>query len=233
MANNILLFLQQLDTSRLNLPSGIRLIDPYKDDKETMVITALFYNKFYNDDKKRALILGINPGRFGAGVTGIPFTDPKRLISECKIEYKGKITHEPSSVFIYEMINAFGGVEKFYRKFYISSLFPLAITRTDEKGREKNYNYYDSPELFNSTQNYIIDNIHKQIAIAGNADICFCFGTGKNEAVLRRLNERHQFFKKIIALEHPRFIVQYKSRQKHFYIEKYLKAFNDYVTEPG
>jgi hypothetical protein len=231
MADNILTFLQQLDTSGLSLPSDIRLIDPYKEDKQTMEIARLFYTKFYNDDHKRILILGINPGRFGGAMTGVPFTDPKRLHSACGIAYEGKITHEPSSVFVYEMINAFGGVDRFYNNFYINSLFPLAITRVDDRGKEKNYNYYDSPQLFSAVEDYIVANIYKQIELAGNADICFCFGTGKNETVLRRLNDKHRFFKEIISLEHPRFIVQYKSRQMQFYINKYLKAFNGYVTE--
>ncbi len=34
----------------------------------------------------RYLILGINPGRFGGGITGIPFTDPIRLQNICGIE---------------------------------------------------------------------------------------------------------------------------------------------------
>lgn len=223
----MLTFLKQLDATGLDLPPDIRLIDPYKENSQVMEIAGLFYNKFYNDDKIRLLMLGINPGRFGAGITGIPFTDPKRLISECKIDYKGKITHEPSSVFIYEMINAFGGVEKFYSNFYINSLCPLAITKTDEKGREKNYNYYDSPQLLILLQDFIADNIVKQMSLGVYADICLCFGTGKNEAFLRKLNEKYHFFKKIIALEHPRFIVQYKSKQKQYYINKYLSAFKE------
>jgi hypothetical protein len=44
-----------------------------------MKICSSFYQKYYADNKKRSLIIGINPGRFGAGVTGIPFTDPIRL----------------------------------------------------------------------------------------------------------------------------------------------------------
>ena len=83
------------------------------------------------------IILGINPGRLGAGVTGIPFTDTKRLVTECKIPYSGKLTHEISSVFVYEMINAFGGVSNFYKKFYINSPFPLAITKTSSEGKER------------------------------------------------------------------------------------------------
>jgi hypothetical protein len=71
----------------------------------------------------------------------------------------------------------------------------------------------------------IIDNISKQIALGVRTDICFCFGTGKNEIFLRKLNEEHGFFKKIIALEHPRFIMQYKTANKQFYIDKYISAF--------
>ena len=56
-------------------------------------------------------------------------------------------------------------------------------------------------------------------------DVCFCFGTGKNEAFFRKLNNEMGFFKQIIALEHPRYIMQYKSKTKQVYIDKYLQAF--------
>lgn len=227
MAANILSFLKKLDTPDLTLPPGIQLINPYYEDKQVLKIADSFYHKFYDDDKSRLLILGINPGRFGGGVTGIPFTDPKRLISECQIEYHGKITHEPSSVFVYEMIKAFGGVEKFYQKIYINSLCPLAITKNTEAGKVVNYNYYDSPALFESLYNFIVDNITKQIDLGVRTDVCFCFGTGKNEAALRKINNKHQFFKKIVALEHPRFIVQYKNKHQDYYINKYISAFNE------
>ena len=38
-------------------------------------------------------------------------------------------------------------------------------------------------------------------------------------------NNKLNFFDKIIPLEHPRFIMQYKSKHKHFYIEKYVEEF--------
>ena len=176
--------------------------------------------------KQAHLILGINPGRFGAGLTGIPFTDPKRLISECHIDYVGKMAHEPSSVFIYEMIKAYGGVPAFYSDFYINSPSPLGFTFTDKKGREKNYNYYDSAELLHATNGFIIESLAKLIGLGVKTDVCFCFGTGKNEKFLNQLNREHGFFGKIVALEHPRYIMQYKSRYKDFYIDKYLSAFS-------
>src|SRR5579863_3104313 len=126
------------------LPAGIRVMNPFKESKQASYISEIFYKKYYSDDKQRHLILGINPGRFGAGLTGIPFTDPKRLVSECHISYTGKTTHEPSSVFVYEMIHAYGGPALFYEHFYINSLCPLGFTSVAENGKEKNYNYYDS-----------------------------------------------------------------------------------------
>ncbi|HWZ04651.1 MAG TPA: SMUG2 DNA glycosylase family protein [Mucilaginibacter sp.] len=226
-ADKVILFNKNLAYTGPALPEGIRIMNPFKEFAQTMAIADAFYHKYYNDNDARHLILGINPGRFGGGITGIPFTDPKRLVSECHIAYDGKPAHEPSSVFVYEMINAFGGPEAFYKKFYINSLFPLGFTKVEANGKEKNYNYYDSKELLSTVTDAIIDNINKQVALGISTDVCFCFGTGKNENILRRLNNEHGFFKKIVALEHPRFIMQYKAMSKQFYIDKYLSAFHD------
>jgi hypothetical protein len=195
-----------------------------------MNIVETFYHKYYNDNEQRHLILGINPGRFGGGLTGIPFTDPKRLVTECHIKYTGKVTHEPSSVFVYEVINAYGGAEAFYKQFYINSPCPLGFTSIDASGKEKNYNYYDSKELIAAVKDFMIENIRKQIALGVNTDLCFCFGTGKNETFLNKLNDERGFFKKIVALEHPRFIMQYKALSKQLYIDKYISAFSSIRT---
>ncbi len=224
-ADKVISFNKQLAYTGAALPQGIRIMNPFREFEQTTRISEAFYYKYYNDLNLRHMILGINPGRFGGGLTGIPFTDPKRLKTECGIDYDGKATHEPSSVFVYEVINAYGGVEAFYNKFYINSLCPLGFTTVDVKGKEKNYNYYDSKELAGAVNDFIIDNISKQIDLGVITDVCFCFGTGKNENYLRKLNEEHRFFKKIIALEHPRFIMQYKTASKQFYIDKYLAAF--------
>jgi hypothetical protein len=208
------------------LPNGINIMNPFKGNDDVLSISSSFYKKYYNDNHPRHLILGINPGRFGAGVTGIPFTDSKRLTKECGIKYSGKETHEPSSVFVYEVIAAYGGAEKFYHDFYINSISPLGFTISDVNGKEKNYNYYDSAELTKAVFPFMVENIQKQLAFGVERDICFCFGTGKNEKFLRQLNDKMGFFKTIIALEHPRFVMQYKAKSKQQYIEKYINAFN-------
>lgn len=228
-ADRVIQFNRQLTYTGNPLPKGIRIMNPFREHDDVMEIVEVFYHKYYNGNEQRHIILGINPGRFGAGLTGIPFTDPKRLISECHIPYTGKMSHEPSSVFIYEMINAYGGPEIFYKDFYINSPCPLGFTSIDTKGKETNYNYYDSKELTEAVYPFMIENIRKQIDFGIKTDICFCFGTGKNEKFLRKLNDEHQFFGRLIALEHPRFIMQYKSASKQFYIDKYLTAFKSVV----
>jgi len=228
-ADRVIQFNRQLTYTGNPLSKGIRIMNPFREHDDVMEIVEVFYHKYYNGNEQRHIILGINPGRFGAGLTGIPFTDPKRLISECHIPYTGKMSHEPSSVFIYEMINAYGGPEIFYKDFYINSPCPLGFTSIDTKGKETNYNYYDSKELTEAVYPFMIENIRKQIDFGIKTDICFCFGTGKNEKFLRKLNDEHQFFGRLIALEHPRFIMQYKSASKQFYIDKYLTAFKSVV----
>ena len=208
------------------LPPGIRVMNPFRENKNSLAVSSAFYKKYYSDNKHRHIILGINPGRFGAGLTGIPFTDPKRLVEKCGLLYPGPPAHEPSSVFIYNMIDAYCGAEKFYGRFYINSICPLGFTIKNGLGKEVNYNFYDSKALSNAAYNFIVRNIRKQIALGIDTDICFCLGSGKNEKILLGLNETHGFFKKIVALEHPRFIMQYKSKYMQKYIDKYLTAFS-------
>jgi hypothetical protein len=209
------------------LPAGVNILNPFQENKEILPVSSVFYRKYYADYKPRHMILGINPGRFGGGLTGVPFTDPKRLQKECGIAYSGKETHEPSSVFVYEVVNAFGSPEAFYQKFYINSVCPLGFTAQGKNGNEVNYNYYDQPDLTRAVYPFIVESIQKQIGFGVNTDVCFCFGTGKNEKFLKKLNDEQQFFKSIVALEHPRFVMQYKAKSKHFYIDKYLRAFQE------
>jgi hypothetical protein len=227
-ADKVIQFNKQLDFHGA-LPGGINIMNPFKENAGVNILMEQFYTKFYDDDNKRHLILGINPGRFGAGVTGIPFTDSKRLRKVCGINYAGKETHEPSSVFVYDVIEAYGGANEFYRHFYIHSICPLGFTATSKNGKEINYNYYDSKELTAAVYDFIVENIKKQIAFGVDTDTCFCFGTGKNEKFLHKLNDEKGFFKNIIALEHPRFIMQYKSRSEDVYIDKYIAAFKKVV----
>lgn len=62
-----------------SLPPEFNVINPYLDNPETLVVMEQFYQKYYNDNLTRKFIIGINPSRHGAGVTGVPFTDTKKI----------------------------------------------------------------------------------------------------------------------------------------------------------
>ncbi|HUS02727.1 MAG TPA: uracil-DNA glycosylase family protein [Chitinophagaceae bacterium] len=218
LADHIISFLKQLHLD-VSLPHEIEVMNPFK-DQATKEVCAEFYKKYYNDNTQRKMIIGINPGRFGAGITGVPFTDPIRLQKECGIENPWAPKQELSSVFVYDVIKAFGGVVKFYKRFYITAVSPLGFTR-----HGKNLNYYDDKELQSGIKEFVVDCMNKQLEFGVDRKAAFCFGDGKNYKYLSKLNQEKKFFETIIPLSHPRFIMQYKLKKKDEYIQHYLKEF--------
>lgn len=208
------------------LPKGFDVMNPYLDNPETMEVMQQFYHKYYNDSVQRKFIIGINPSRNGAGVTGVPFTDTKRLESVCGIKMHSAYTHEVSSVFIYDLIAAYGGPEAFYSQFYINSPFPLAIVREAKNGQWLNANYYDDPALFETVKDFMVDSLKKHISLGLDTSRVFVLGK-KNADFIQKLNREAGLFDQIEVLEHPRFIQQYKSKDKQLYIDKYLLTLND------
>ena len=207
------------------LPLGIKTMNP-AEQKEVQEVIIKFYTKYFDDNNERTLLLGINPGRYGAGLTGIPFTDPVRLASECGIPNTFNPKPELSSVFIYEMIKAFGGPEKFYEQFYINSVCPLGFTLDG-----KNLNYYDNNALQRALTPYIEASIRNLIALGIRTDVCFCLGEGKNYQFLSKLNDEKKFFREIVPLAHPRFIMQYKLKTKDEYITQYINSLREHLLE--
>jgi hypothetical protein len=223
-ADKVINFNRQLDFSD-NLPEYIRIMNPFKENEEILQVSSLFYRKYYSDNETRKLILGINPGRHGAGITGIPFTDTKRLAESCNIKIESFSSHEPSSVYVYEMIKRFGGTDKFYGKYFISALCPLGFLVRNSKGNWINCNYYDYEELFNAVQPFIIENLKVQVDFGIDTSVCYVLGK-KNARFVNLINQKENLFGSVIVLDHPRFIQQYKSKQKEKYISDYLSALS-------
>lgn len=227
-ADKVIAFNRSLQLD-ITLPEGIRVMNPFVENPHALEVSSAFYKKYYNDNNMRRLILGINPGRFGAGVTGIPFTDTKRLIEKCGLAISGISTHEPSSVFVYDIIDAYGGTETFYNDYYINSPSPLGFVKTNEKGKEVNFNYYDSKDLQRIMTPLMVDFIKQHIAKGIITDVAFCLGSGKNYTFLSKLNQKHRFFEHLIPLDHPRYVMQYRSKHKN----DYIRAFVDALKKPG
>lgn len=207
------------------MPIGFQTINPYQDNPETMEVMKQFYHKYYNDSKQRKFMIGINPSRHGAGVTGVPFTDTKRLESVCGITMKSAYTHEVSSVFMYEMIAQYGGAKNFYQNIFINSPFPLAIIRETKEGKWINANYYDDADLFEMTKDFMIGVLQEFISWGLDTSEVFVLGV-KNARFINKLNKKAKLFNTITVLEHPRYIQQYKYWEKQLYIDKYISTLS-------
>ena len=207
-----------------NLPPGIGVMNPYRQPAVRAIVHE-FYTKFYSDASPRVFVLGINPGRFGAGVTGISFTTPQNLRRYCGIENDLRDTPELSSRFIYQVVDAFGGAHEFYGKFFLTSLFPLALTK-----EVKNYNFYDDRATTDALWPAITETVRTQTNFGYNRRIAVCLGR-KNETYLRRLNDQQHFFDRIVTLDHPRYILQYRSKAVATYLERYIATLHDCLSE--
>ena len=202
------------------LPPGVVILNPYKEE-EIFTLCEKFYRQYYYDNNNRVLIVGINPGRFGGGLTGIPFTDPIKLETICNIPNDLKKKSELSSDFIYQVIESLGGVKIFYSKFYFSSVSPLGYTWNG-----KNLNYYDIPELQSALIPFIKNCLMEQINFGLSKEFCFVLGEGKNYSFMCNLNQETKLFNKLIPLPHPRFIMQYKRKKLNQFIQKYKNALS-------
>jgi hypothetical protein len=228
------------------LPAGIEVLFPQQ-CPETMKVIRLFFKKFYDDPYPRRLIFGINPGRFGAGTTGINFTAPRQLKEFCGIDHPFKNQSELSAEFIYEMIQRYGSVKKFYSEWFISAVCPLGFVTSPglsdhplqgrgkispglsdhplhRRGKGKNINYYDDKKLMMAVTPFIISSIRQQVDMGFKTDYCICVGGEKNFKFFNAFNEEHGWFDRIIPLPHPRFIMQYRRRQKEKFVHQYLNA---------
>ena len=206
------------------LPQGVEVMNPFE-DADAAKVAGRFYQKYYDDINPRVILFGINPGRFGAGVTGVPFTDPIRLQEICGIQNDFDKKPELSSEFVYEVVDAYGGPKPFYDHFYVSAVCPLGFTRDG-----KNLNYYDDKQLAKDTESFIVQTIKEQIELVHSPGVSFCLGQGANYKYFLKLNEKYHFFKNIIPLPHPRWVMQYRRKKKDEFVKMYIDQLQRALT---
>ncbi|AEE53193.1 SMUG2 DNA glycosylase family protein [Haliscomenobacter hydrossis] len=217
---------QSISTHFLNLadhmpelPEGVEWLNPLGEIQESRTIFQIFLEKFYADFQPRHLIMGINPGRFGGGITNVAFTDPLHLEKELGIPSSFPKKSELSAHFVYQVINAYGGPKLFYDQFFVTSVCPFGFVKNG-----KNYNYYDEKPLQKAATPFIEYHLEALIERCNmNRDQCFCLGEGQNYTFLQQLNAQKGYFQKVVPLSHPRFIMQYKRKSVDLYVEKYLE----------
>lgn len=202
-----------------SIPKEYDLLYPF-DQQATRDSFQAFYETYYSDRKSRYFIFGINPGRFGAGVTGVPFTDPIRLESVAGIKNSFPKKTELSSQFIFQVIAAVGGLHAFTQGYYITSLCPFGFVKNG-----KNFNYYDDRKLQEAVREHIIENIRSQVSFGARRDKAFSLGMGKNVQFFEQLNQEYQWFSEIVPLPHPRWVMQYRRRHLEEYVALYQEAW--------
>lgn len=228
-SDSVLEFNEWLANISLELFDNYTISNPFSGKNRVQIkeISNIFYKKYYNDHNKRYLILGSSPARKGTATTGIPFEDASHLYKKTGIMIDKFYINKSSSDFLYDVMEQYGGCEKFYKNFFMSFVCPLGIVNVNSKGNEVNSNYYENKKLENSLHDFIVESLKKQIAFGVETSICYCIGSGENFKFLTKINEQYNFFDKIVALEHPRFIMQYNSKDRNKYLDKYINALNN------
>lgn len=216
-------FYRELEIPKIKLSEGIAILNPLE-EVSVMNILETFYRKFYRDNRKRLFLIGINPGRFGGGITGIPFTDPANLQEVLGISNHFEKKHELSSRFVYHVIDRMGGPELFFGNCYLTAVSPYGFIRDD-----KNMNYYDDKNILKIWEPYLVDWLKQQITFGAHDNLAFSLGMGKNLEYLKKLNAAHQFFRQIEALPHPRWVMQYRYKKRGDFSNIYIEKLHSFI----
>ena len=201
------------------LPAGVAAQSPFR-EPAVFDLLSQFARKFYSEASPRVAVLGINPGRLGTGRTGVAFTDPNALTEFCGIEHNlPRQRPETSAQFVYKVIAAMGGPKAFYQHFYVGSLYPLVLLKNG-----LNYNYYDSPALIKALWPEIRLSLRQQVQELGlRRDVAVSLGK-RNGEFFKRLNAELSLFDEIIVLDHPRYLMQYQSRNADANVANYVET---------
>lgn len=137
LVDNMLNFYNKIKNLNDLKQENIIVLDEFiKNEK----VIRRFYeeNIDHNIGNIKVVMCGINPGRYGAGKTGIPFIDFNSL-SELLSNVQ-RNDSERSAEFFYSIIKNYGA-KKFYSNIYVTNICSVGFEKD-----KKNYNYYQLPE---------------------------------------------------------------------------------------
>jgi len=129
---------QYIDSGEMNQllqGSDISMLSDFLDNWDVM---KQFEQQFYADGYPKVVLCGINPGRLGAGKTGIPFIDfaslSKMIPEVCRND------SERSASFFFDVVQSIG-VKTFYQHFYVTNISWIGFQHNN-----RNVNYDQLPD---------------------------------------------------------------------------------------
>lgn len=210
---------------RERLPRGFEVLHPYTRDEVRKVVHEMC-TRFYAVGQTRVAVWGINPGRFGAGITGLSFTDPHALKHVLGIASILEGRREISAEFIQGVIESYGGAERFFADVYLTALCPLGFVRNGV-----NINFYDDIKLQQRLTPGIVSWVKQQIGFGVRTDNTMVLGTGKLKQFFEKHVREQCGFQHVTYLEHPRYIMQYRRKERPKYVRLYVENLQRIVQQ--
>lgn len=135
-----------------------------------------FYSEYYGTSYPETVLCGINPGRNGAGKTGVPFIDFSSLSK--LLDGVGRDDWERSAQFFFDIVQHFGP-RTFFRSFYVTNFSWVGYAKSG-----KNLNYHDlsgeAQAIIARLFRYEMNHIHPKRIISlskrVHEDITACMG---------------------------------------------------------
>lgn len=221
-AHNVYEFLTTL-LLPVNLPNAIEVLWPFNSPEVQSVVKQMS-SKYYLEAEDRIGMWGINPGRLGAGLTGLSFTDPHSVKNLLGIPTNIEGRREPSAQFIQLVIEAYGGPATFYKDVYLGAVCPLGFVRDG-----KNINFYDDKDLMREIVPFVLETMSHQHNFGVRTDSCIVLGANKLRDFFERFVQPTFGFDHVVYLNHPRYIMQYRRPEIQRHVDEYVQAIRTLV----
>ena len=193
-------FLQLIGASDICILSDF-LLDPK--------IVDAFWDRYYARRVPRIVVCGINPGRFGAGKTGIPFLDFASLSQ--LMPGVDRHDSEKSAAFFCQVIQSYGS-EAFFRDFYVTNVASVGFLRDG-----RNLNYHDLPAAAQAT---VEANFCEEMKMVNPTQV-ISLGTAVQHTARKLLSPDIDCS---LRLPHPAWVATYRSRETEQWVSDYVEA---------
>ena len=206
LQQNLDRYLNDRDFLHLLGEHGICIPSDFVNNREGI---AAFSERYYGNSVPRIMICGINPGRLGAGKTGIPFLDFGSLSQ--LIPSMERLDSENSAGFFFQVVKSFGA-ESFFKAFHVTNFSSVGYLKGGV-----NFNYHDLPQAALET---VERNFLEEVRVV------------KPTHVVSLGKEVHQSMRKLLPagidcslrLPHPSWIATYRSNDMDHWVLRYREA---------